>query len=101
MTNRQNLGSVLHGSRYFILLLSILMGLIILDIYLVRINDIVNTYAFLGNDTREVLFGVISVGCLTAQFFLLKFINPIYRDPDRANSEVRVNHGSVANIIYK
>ena len=77
------------------------MGLIVSDIYLVSINDIISTYSFLDNNAREIVFGIISVGCLTAQFFLLKLLNPIHMEQGRANSQTSINYRPIANPIYK
>jgi hypothetical protein len=101
MNSGENLGSALLSSRYFIFLISLLMGLIVSDIYLVRINDIISTYPFLDNNAREIVFGIISVGCLTAQFFLLKLLNPIHMEQGRANSQTSMNYRPIANPIYK
>ena len=102
MTSERYRSSNSYSNRNLIFLISVLMALIILDIYLVRINDIVNIDPIFDSQTREVVFGIISLGSLSAQFFLLNLVNPTRTDSQaRTDPHRGFSHKAIANPIHK
>ena len=55
--------------------MAILVPLIVADISLVRVYDVISKQ-FVSYDTKEILFGIISISILVAQFVLLRFLRP-------------------------
>lgn len=80
----------LYSNRKFLVVVSALIILMVTDIALIRIYDILSKQ-FITTDTKEILFAIISVSCLFAQYLLLEFIKPPRED----------NKGKLhANLIY-
>ena len=55
--------------------MAILVPLIVVDISLVRVYDVISKQ-FISYDTKEILFGIISVSIIVAQYVLLRFVIP-------------------------
>ena len=67
--------SGLFSSRRLYFIMAILVPLIVADISLVRVYDVISKQ-FVSYDTKEILFGIISISILVAQFVLLRFVRP-------------------------
>jgi hypothetical protein len=82
----------LYSYRKFLVVVSILIILMVADIALIRIYDIISKQ-FITTDTKEILFAIISVSCLVAEYLLLEFIKPV-RNKDRNKNKLH------ANLLY-
>jgi hypothetical protein len=69
----------LYSNRKLVIIISALIVLMVTDISLIRVYDIISKQ-LIPIDTREILFGIISVACLVAEYLLLKLIKPPPRD---------------------
>ena len=58
------------------------------DISLFRIYDIISKQ-FIPIDTKEILFAIVSVSCLVAEYLLLEFIKPL-RDENKSKNKLHV-----------
>ena len=74
----------LYGSRKFLIIVSVLLVLMIIDISLIRVYDII-AKQFISIDTKEILFGIISIACLIAEYLVLKLIKPAQSEDKRKN----------------
>ena len=63
------------------------------DISLIRVYDIISKQ-LISIDTREILFGIISIACLVAEYLLLKLIKP---PPGDEKGKIRLH----VILIYK
>ena len=72
---RRSSSSDLFSSRRLYFIMAILVPLIVADISLVRVYDVISKQ-FVSYDTKEILFGIISISILVAQFVLLQFVRP-------------------------
>ena len=82
----------LYSNKKFLVVVSILIILMVADIALIRIYDIISKQ-FITTDTKEILFAIISVSCLVAEYLLLEFIKPV-RNKDRNKNKLH------ANLLY-
>ena len=64
-----------YSQTKFLVVMSVLMGLIIADVSLIRIYDFVSKL-FIPTDLREWLFTVISISILITLIVLLRYIRP-------------------------
>ena len=74
VTNKSASSGLISVRRLYIVM-AILVPLIVVDISLVRLYDVISKQ-FISFDTKEILFGIISVSILTAQYVLLRFVRP-------------------------
>jgi hypothetical protein len=64
-----------YGNRKFLIIISVLLVLMVIDISLIRVYDII-VKQFISINTKEILFGIGSIACLAAEYLLLKLIKP-------------------------
>jgi hypothetical protein len=83
----------LYGGRKFLIVVSVLLILMIIDISLIRVYDII-VKQFISIDTKEILFGIISIACLIAEYLVLKLIRP---PPGDERGKIRLH----IILIYK
>ena len=67
--------SGLFSLRKLYFIMAILVPLVVVDISLVRVYDVISKQ-FISYDTKEILFGIISVSIIVAQYVLLRFVIP-------------------------
>jgi hypothetical protein len=78
----------LYGNRKFLIIISVLLVLMVIDISLIRVYDII-VKQFISIDTKEILFGIVSIACLVAEYLVLKLIKPALGD-DRSKNKLHV-----------
>ena len=83
----------LYSNRKLVIIISSLIVLMVIDISLIRVYDIISKQLILI-DTREVLFGIISIACLVAEYLLLKLVKP---SPVDERGKIRLH----VILIYK
>jgi hypothetical protein len=66
----------LYVNRKFLIIISVLLVLMVIDISLIRVYDII-VKQFISIDTKEILFGIVSIACLVAEYLVLKLIKPL------------------------
>jgi hypothetical protein len=64
-----------YSNRKLVIIIIALIVLMVIDISLVRVNDIISKQ-LIPIDTRDILFGIISIACLVAEYLLLELIKP-------------------------
>lgn len=79
----------LYSNRKLLVVISALIVLMITDIALFRIYDIINKQ-FISIYTKEILFAIISISCLVAEYLLLEFIKPL-RDENKSKNKLHVS----------
>ena len=79
---------LLHSNRKLLIVISSLIVLMVTDISLFRIYDIISKQ-FIPIDTKEILFAIVSVSCLVAEYLLLEFIKPL-RDENKSKNKLHV-----------
>lgn len=74
--------------KYFVIIATTLLILMVVDISLVKLYDLVNK-EFIPVAYKEILFSTITIACFVAQYFLLQISNPSQTDvtKDRLNSK--------------
>lgn len=65
----------LYSNRKLVIIISALIVLMVTDISLIRAYDIISKQ-LIPIDTRDILFGIISIVCLVAEYLLLELIKP-------------------------
>ena len=75
LVTNKSASSGLISVRRLCFIMAILVPLIVVDISLVRLYDVMSKQ-FISYDTKEILFGIISVSILAAQYVLLRFVRP-------------------------
>jgi hypothetical protein len=65
----------LYSNRKLVIIISGLIVLMVTDISLVRAYDIISKQ-LIPIDTRDILFGIISIACLVVEYLLLELIKP-------------------------
>ena len=78
----------LYSNRKLLVVISALIVLMVTDIALFRIYDIINKQ-FISIYTKEILFAIISISCLVAEYLLLEFIKPL-RDENKNKNKLHV-----------
>jgi hypothetical protein len=63
------------GNKKFLFIITILIALVIVDITLVRIYDAVSKQ-FISVEIKEIVFGLITIACLSVQYLSLSYIRP-------------------------
>jgi hypothetical protein len=66
---------LLYSNRKLVIIISSLIVLMVIDISLIRVYDIISKQ-LISFDTKEILFGIISIACLVAEYLVLKLIKP-------------------------
>jgi hypothetical protein len=66
----------LYSDRKLLIVISALIVLMVIDISFIRIYDIISKQ-FIPIKTEEILFTIVSISCLVAEYLLLKFIKPL------------------------
>jgi hypothetical protein len=84
---------LLYSNRKLVLIISSLIVLMVTDISIVRVYNIISKQ-LIPIDTMEILFGVISVACLVAEYLLLKLVKP---PPGDERGKIRLQ----VILIYK
>jgi MFS family permease len=77
----------------FLIVVTVLIIVVIIDVSLVRIYDVVSKL-FIPTHDRELLFTIISLICLGAEFALLQFIRPLQTEQERKTK-------LYINLIYR
>jgi hypothetical protein len=83
----------LYSNRKLVIIISSLIVLMVTDISLIRVYDIISKQ-LISFDTKEILFGIISIACLVAEFLVLELIKP---PPGDEKSKIRLH----VILIYK
>jgi hypothetical protein len=83
----------LYSNRKLVVIISSLIVLMVTDISLIRVYDIISKQ-LISFDTKEILFGIISIACLVAEYLVLKLIKPPLGDE---KSKIRLH----VILIYK
>jgi hypothetical protein len=65
----------LYSNRKLVIIISALIVLMVTDISLIRVYDFISKQ-LIPIDTRDILFGIISIACLVAEYLLLELIKP-------------------------
>ena len=65
----------LYTNRKLVIIISALIVLMVADISLIRVYDFIGKQ-LIPIDTRDILFGIISIACLVSEYFLLELIKP-------------------------
>jgi hypothetical protein len=65
----------LYSNRKLVIIISALIVLMVTDISLIRVYDFISKQ-LIPIDTRDILFGIISIVCLVAEYLLLELIKP-------------------------
>jgi hypothetical protein len=86
--NRTSLVS-LHSDRRLLIIISVLLVLMVIDISLLRVYDIV-VKQFISFETKDILFSIISIACLVAEYLVLKLIKLLPSD-ERGKNKLYVN----------
>jgi hypothetical protein len=79
----------LYSNRKLLVVISALIVLMVTDIALFRIYDIISKQ-FIPIDTKEILFAIISISCLVAEYLLLEFIKPLH-DENKSKNKLNVS----------
>jgi hypothetical protein len=79
----------LYSTRKLLVVISSLIVLMVTDIALFRIYDIISKQ-FIPIDTKEILFAIISISCLVAEYLLLEFIKPL-SDENKSKNKLHVS----------
>ena len=79
----------LYSNRKLLVVISALIVLMVTDIALFRIYDIISKQ-FISIYTKEILFAIISISCLVAEYLLLEFIKPL-RDENKNKNKLHVS----------
>jgi hypothetical protein len=61
---------------HFLIVISVLITLIVIDVSVIRIYDYVSKL-FIPTNDREILFVILSLGCLAGEFILIEFMRPL------------------------
>jgi hypothetical protein len=80
---------LLYSNRKFLVIVSALIILMVTDIALIRIYDIISKQ-FIPTDTKEILFTIISISCLIAEYLLLEFIKPLH-NKNKSENKLHIN----------
>ena len=78
----------LYSDRRFLILISVLLILMVVDISLIRAYDII-AKQFISFDTKEILFSIITITCLAAEYLVLRLIKLPPSD-DKGKSQLHV-----------
>lgn len=78
---------VVHSSQsyagwQFLIVMSILIALIVIDVSVIRIYDYVSKF-FIPTSDKEIFFIIVSVTCLAAEFILIEFVRPLRTTQER------------------
>lgn len=65
-----------YSDRKLLIVISALIVLMVIDISFIRIYDIISKQ-FIPTETEEILFTIVSISCLVAEYLLLEFIKPL------------------------
>jgi hypothetical protein len=87
---RQSSQSYAHSR--FLVIVAILIALIVIDVSVIRIYDYISKF-FIPTSDKEILFVIVSVTCLAAEFILIEYIRPLGTVQER-NTKLHVG------IIY-
>ena len=79
----------LYSNRKLLVVISALIVLMVTDIALFRIYDIISKQ-FISIYTKEILFAIISISCLVAEYLLLEFIKPL-RDENKNKNKLHIS----------
>jgi hypothetical protein len=83
----------LYSNRKLVIIISALIVLMVIDISLIRVNDIISKQ-LIPIDTKEILFGIISIACLVAEYLILELIKP---PPGNERGKIRLH----VILLYK
>ena len=78
----------LYSDRRFLILISVLLILMVVDISLIRAYDII-AKQFISFDTKEILFSIITITCLAAEYLVLRLIKLPTSD-DKGKNQLHV-----------
>jgi hypothetical protein len=78
-----------YNNRKLLVVVSALIILMVSDISLIRIYDIISKQ-FIPTNTKEILFAIISISCLIAEYLLLEFIKPLH-NKNKSENKLHVN----------
>lgn len=83
----------LYSNRELVVIISSLIVLMVTDISIIRVYDTISKQ-LIPFETKEILFGIISIACLAAEYLVLKLIKP---PPGDEKSKIRLH----IILIYK
>lgn len=83
----------LYSNRELVVIISSLIVLMVTDISIIRVYDTISKQ-LIPFETKEILFGIISIACLAAEYLVLKLIKPL---PGDEKSKIRLH----IILIYK
>jgi hypothetical protein len=78
-----------YSNRKLLVVISALIVLMVTDIALSRIYDIISKQ-FIPIHTKEILFAIISISCIVAEYLFLEFIKPL-RDENKSKNKLHVS----------
>jgi hypothetical protein len=95
--NRTSLVS-LHSDRRLLIIISVLLVLMVIDISLLRVYDIV-VKQFISFETKDILFSIISIACLVAEYLVLKLIKLLPSDERSKNKLYVISIYKVTKVV--
>jgi hypothetical protein len=87
-TELASFGQGVYGDKKFLVIFGILVTSVIIDITLVRVYDVVSK-RFISAEIKEIVFGLTTISCLTAQYILLSYVKPS-KGKNRARDTLRL-----------